>query len=484
MRAVHGLSQPAAFCPHALTCRDGQQHVAEVHEPRLGGDFLVSTTPLCDAQGQLIGSVHVARDITGRKRAEKALSDSEARFKLLSETASRLLATSNPQGIVDVLCRDVMTHLDCEAFFNFLVDEETGRLHLNACAGIPEEEAGKIEWLDFGAAVCGCAARDRMPIIAEDIRNTPDPRTELIKSYGIQAYACHPLMVQGRLIGTLSFGTKKRPHFFLEELALMRTVTDQVATAMERVRLIKELQGSRDELEKRVQKRTSELAQVNEALRQLSARILTAQEEERKRVAGDIHDSLGSLLSQVKFMTEGVIQKNAEKAVASDVTDPLRSILLLVQESVNECRRLQMDLRPPMLDDLGILATLSWFCRRFEATYPGFHIDQKTDIEEEKVPDALRTAIFRITQEAMNNIVKHSKADMILLALTGDDNSIELTVRDNGVGFDFSETLSRGRSQRGLGLESMKERVELSGGAFDIESAKGKGTLIRASWPL
>ena len=106
---------------------------------------------------------------------------------------------------------------------------------MNACAGIPAEEARKIEWLDYGVAVCGCAAAEGRRIVAEDIFTTPDPRTELVKSYGIQAYACHPITgADERIIGTLSFGTRNRPTFTAEELELMKTVADQVAIAMER----------------------------------------------------------------------------------------------------------------------------------------------------------------------------------------------------------------------------------------------------------
>ena len=217
-----------------------------------------------------------------RKQAERTLRDSETRFKLLSETAVRLLATDNPQEIVNELCLDVMAHLDCQACFNFLVDDGAGRLHLNACAGIPEEEARKIEWLDYGVAVCGSVAQEGHPIVAEDILNTPDIRTELVKSYGIQAYACHPLMVQGRLIGTLSFGTKTRPNFSPEDIVLMRTVTDQVATAMERMRLIKELQRSRDELEIRIQQRTAELNTANKELREEVAGRKKAEQQLRQ----------------------------------------------------------------------------------------------------------------------------------------------------------------------------------------------------------
>jgi PAS domain S-box-containing protein len=129
-----------------------------------------------------------------------------------------------------------MDRLDCHTFFNFLVDERAGRLHLNACAGIPEEETRKIEWLDYGAAICGCVARDGSRIIAEHIPTIPDERTDLIKSYGIKAYACHPLLGPGgKVIGTLSFGTRGRETFSEEDLSLMKAVTDQVAAAMTRM---------------------------------------------------------------------------------------------------------------------------------------------------------------------------------------------------------------------------------------------------------
>jgi GAF domain-containing protein len=136
-----------------------------------------------------------------------------------------------------------MEFLECDVFFNYLVDKEKGCLHLNAYAGIPEEEAQKIEWLDYGVAVCGCAALESRRIIAENILETPDPGTDLVKGYGVQAYACHPLMAEGVSIGTLSFGTNSRTKFTGKELELMKAVADQIAIAMNRLisnRILKE----------------------------------------------------------------------------------------------------------------------------------------------------------------------------------------------------------------------------------------------------
>ncbi len=172
------------------------------------------------------------RGIDERKATERSLEHSRRRTELLEWVAGSLLATDDPQGLVEELCRRVMTELDCQAFFNFLVDEQAGRLHLNACAGIPAAEAERIEWLDYGVAVCGCAAQQAERIVAEEIPTTPDVRTELVASYGITAYAAHPLMVQGKVLGTLSFGTRTRMHFSDEDLDLMKAVADHVAMAV------------------------------------------------------------------------------------------------------------------------------------------------------------------------------------------------------------------------------------------------------------
>jgi PAS domain S-box-containing protein len=234
-----------------------------------------SGAPIRNADNDIVGSAVVIQDITGQKQAEEALKKARERFELLSETASRLLATDKPQEILNELCQKVMAHLDCHAFFNYLVDEGKECLHLNAYSGIPEETAKEIEWLEYGVAVCGCAARDASRIVCENIPTTPDPRTELVKSLGIKAYACHPLLSAGRVIGTLSFGTQSKLGFTQDELALMKTVADQVAVKMEHMRLIEALRKSRDELEIRVQERTAELSTAYQKLKEQS-KILEA----------------------------------------------------------------------------------------------------------------------------------------------------------------------------------------------------------------
>ncbi len=197
--------------------------------------FLTRVTPIKDKQGNIQRWFGTNTDITKQKKAEKLILWNQKRNELLAEVSSRLLTSENPQDIIDDLCYKTMEILECDVFFNYLVDEEKECLHLNAYSGIPEEEARKIEWLDYGVAVCGCAALESRRIISENIFETQDPRTDLVMKYGVQAYACHPLMIEGMSIGTLSFGTGSRTKFTDDELELMKAVADQIAIAMNRL---------------------------------------------------------------------------------------------------------------------------------------------------------------------------------------------------------------------------------------------------------
>jgi len=219
------------------------------------------------------------------------------------------------------------------------------------------------------------------------------------------------------------------------------------------------------------------LRESEEQLRYLSSQLLTAQEKERERIARELHDGIGQSLSAVKFGVENSL-KQINKETSGPPVKRLEAVIPMIQDSIEEVRKIAMDLRPSVLDNLGILATIAWFCREFQTIYSGIRIEQQLDIREDEVPDPLKTAIYRVLQEALNNVAKHSNANLANISLRRMDGMIELVIEDNGMGFDLEEA-----SRKGLGLSSMKERVELSGGSFAIESATGAGTIIRASWP-
>jgi signal transduction histidine kinase len=223
------------------------------------------------------------------------------------------------------------------------------------------------------------------------------------------------------------------------------------------------------------------LRESGKELRILSNQLLSAEEKERKRIARELHDGIGQALSAIKFSVENSLRQLRNEADHSELKS-LEAIIPLTQKTIEEVRRIVKDLRPSILDDLGILATITWFCREFQNVYAGIRIKREIDIQENDIPSPLKTVIYRILQEALNNVAKHSRADLIQLTLAKSDSRIELTIQDNGVGFDLAKTISLKPSQRGFGLASMRERAGLSGAACDIVSTVGKGTVIRVEW--
>ncbi len=440
--------------------------------------------PIYDENGNLAEILAVGNDITETKQTLQALQRSIEKFELLSNASTRLLAPEPPQDVVQELCTEVMAFLDCQAFFNFLVDEQSGKLHLNSYAGIPEPEARKTEWLDFGVAVCSCVERDRQRVIAEDILHTPDIRPELVKSYGIQAYCCHPLLIQDRLIGTLAFGTKTHPHFTDEEVELMRTVADNVALAMQRIQVQKTLRNLNKELEQKVLIRTEELADNYERLsranaqlrvranqlRRLASQLTTAEQRERKRLSKILHDGLQQHLATARLR----IGYFAEKLPDEDHKHEAREIEEILNESIQMSRSLSVELSPPVLHDAGLAGGLEWLARWMREKH-NFTVELSVDVQP-RLPEDLTILVFESVRELLFNAVKHAKISWAKVGLHQNGRSeIQVVVSDEGVGFDPSRLDSTETAAGGLGLFSIRERIDSIGGRFEINSAAGKG---------
>jgi len=243
-----------------------------------------------------------------------------------------------------------------------------------------------------------------------------------------------------------------------------------------------DLQNAHDELERRVDERTVALEKANEELRQIPSRLIAVLEEERKRLASELHDSIGQTLAGVKFWVEMTL-KLRDEGYGSAALNHLEQFVPILQRSIEETRSIYMGLRPSMLDGMGLLATLEWLRQECMKLYPERHIELEAGIAEEAIPKNLKVNIFRIAQEALNNIAKHSKAEWVDISLSKDGNGIELVVSDDGVGMDL-DIIMQTSTATSLGLTSMRERAELTGGSFSIESTPGEGTTIRASWPI
>lgn len=209
----------------------------------------------------------------------------------------------------------------------------------------------------------------------------------------------------------------------------------------------------------------------------LVAQLLEVREREQQRIATDLHDVLGQSLTMIKLSVHESMTLLAGNE-SGEATKLLQRLAHMVGNAIGELHHVAMNLRPAMLDDLGILATLSWFFREFETACRGIKVEKNFSLREDSIPASLRVTIFRIIQESFNNTVKHAHADCIRVNLKRSGDTLHLSIEDDGDGFEPV------RCSTSLGLLSMKERAEISGGRYTMKSAVGQGTRIDVSWCL
>ena len=211
----------------------------------------------------------------------------------------------------------------------------------------------------------------------------------------------------------------------------------------------------------------------------LSDELINAQEEERSRVAIELHDGIGQMLTMMKLQCDCVLEDLNNSRVLCDPASRIKMLRKSLADAIDEVRRVSMNLRPPMLDDLGIAPTLRWFFRECQKSNPTFELSASIEIDEDILNPELETEIFRITQESINNIAKHAGATSVKYMLRAKGDEVSLTIEDDGVGFETSELTANG-----AGLRNMLTRVARSGGQFSLDAAQGEGVKICVDWQL
>ncbi|MFZ5652478.1 MAG: GAF domain-containing protein [Bacillota bacterium] len=285
------------------------------------------------------------RDITDRKRNELDLKMQNKRLEILCGTANHLLLSDDPGEIIGTVFKKLSVSLELDFCMNFIYDEKKRKLRLDNYFGIPENIAEKHRWLDLDQVICGSAVRDRRRIVAENLHQSTDPRTENARRLGIKAYVCHPLISRGRLIGALSFGVCKRFAFQPEELALMQTICDQVAISLERAHLVHQLEQNTLNLlaannqlksEIAVRRRAEEKLRLNESRLEALVRLNRMTGAEIKEITGFVLEQgvrltgsdigfVGTLSRDESVMT---VQSRSEKVMDDcdicDINDKLQ----------------------------------------------------------------------------------------------------------------------------------------------------------------
>lgn len=287
---------------------------------------------------------------------------------------------------------------------------------------------------------------------------------------------CDTLLGQGPFVR----GTVNESLLLLQAFVAVLAVTILATCAVvtERRALVKEIRELNAGLEGLVSVRTAQLAEANERLHTLSRRLLAAQEGERRRIARELHDEIGQSITAAQLSLRSLQRRGGEALTAQ-----LEENVLMLEQVIEQVRDLSLDLRPSMLDDLGLVVALRWYTAQ-QAQRAGLRPLFRAGPLESRLDPALETACFRLAQEAVTNVVRHAKAAKITVELYREGDELHLLVRDDGVGFDLAAVRRAGGARASLGLLGMEERVSLVAGRLEIRSELQQGTEVHAWIPL
>jgi signal transduction histidine kinase len=230
--------------------------------------------------------------------------------------------------------------------------------------------------------------------------------------------------------------------------------------------------------EKEKERLFKEVSSAQGRLKVLSKRLLEIQESERRHIARELHDEIGQILTAIKINIQTAFKLAGSKKIEVHLNEGVE----LIEEALFQVRKLSVDLRPSMLDDLGLIPALRWYVDK-HSTRTGMKAKVVTDEIIKRLPSNIEITCFRVSQEALTNIIKHSQATDVEINLFYQDNDLHLQIKDNGVGFNFFSAIQKGLQGESMGLMGMQERVELIGGRININSKPGGGTQIHVVFP-
>jgi PAS domain S-box-containing protein len=427
--------------------------------------------PIRDASGRIYRYAGIAEDVTDRRHAEEeraGLLESESKARAEAEAALERLhaiqqitdAALSYLGLDDLL-RELLARLRSTLRADVasvrLIDEEGKALYARAIDGLPlERVAGVHIPLD--------AVHLDAPFLSNEVE-PPSPGADdwhgkawSALNMPLRAAMSTPLLVDGKPIGLVGVTSTAAP-FTDADLQLLQVVADRVAPAIERGRLDEAVRAGREQL------------------KALSRRLLSAQEEERRRLAVELHDELGQVLTAVKINLASF-----QRSAAALAPVHLRDAIASVDRAMERVRDLALDLRPSVLDDLGLPAAVRWYADRFARTT---RIEVHLSIDAvPHLPSELETACFRVAQEALTNVARHAQARNVWVDLRPVAEALDLRVRDDGIGFDAAIARKRAIGGASVGLLGMQERIALAGGEYELLTRPGAGTEVRARLPL
>lgn len=405
-------------------------------------------------------------DITERKRAEEEIKHQATRAETLARIAARLNKQLDLDAVVHAVCQEAVDTFKVSQATMSLYDKKRDQLVYAGGVNMPPEYAAAIEPItrtrfdEFLRAVGPI-------IVVPDIQAMPDvPNASFSSHLDVRTVVTAAMQRDQELIGVLVLGVNGRVREFArDELTLLKAISDQAAQAVANAQLL------------------TAANEQHEQLRTLSAKLVEAQEAERRAIARELHDEVGQALTAAKLHLQSISQRTL-----GDSVRPLAETIGTIDKVLQQVRSLALDLRPSMLDDLGLVPALRWYIDR-QAQLGGFIARFSPEAMKVPIPPDVQTASFRIAQEALTNVLKHAHAKHVFVELrqrtfAEGNGALELVVRDDGRGFDSIaafENTARGES---MGLLNMQERAQLLGGQFEIASSSKSGTEVRVALPL
>ncbi len=487
---------PAALAAGERVMRDIQLH---------GRHFRLALDPMVDDAGRPAGAVCVLADITARVQAAAATREAQARAeqaaraaelnadrvsRLQSVTATLAGALSVPQ-VVQAVVQEGASTLGAVAGALMLLSEAGQHLELAGSAGYRETLVDQLARLPVAAAhPLTDALRSGAPLWIESRAALQARYPELVDGQPASAIypasVVIPLAADRRPLGVLTFSFAHERAFSPEDRVFLLTLARQCGEAVERARLYEAQRQAQAELEARVQARTAELEAARRRLeaeiaerQQVQQQLERLREEERNRIARELHDELGGALTALKMELAGLTRP--ARAPGAPAVDPerLSAMHALIDNTVDLVRRIAADLRPSLLDNLGLPATVEWQLEEFERA-TGIQTYFTHAGQPELLDDDRAVGLYRVLREALTNIARHAHARQLWVSLEHTPAAARLTVRDDGCGFDPAQLAA----SRSLGLVGMRERVMLLGGRLTVESQPGQGTRLLAEVPL
>lgn len=347
-----------------------------------------------------------------------------------------------------------------------LLDEQTRklsyRIHHNLSANYAEEMQ-----LKPGEGIAGKVAQSGKARLVEDLTTEPNAaHPSLISTEGLKAFVSVPLRAKGKVLGVMNVASHKARQFTERDMLILDSIGDQLGIAIEQANLYEQLRRSR------------------ERYRRLAQQILVAQEEERRRIARELHDDTSQTLSGLALNLQALVEMTDMTDVNStEFKVRLKKTHSLAVQVGSEVSRLIADLRPTLLDTLGLIPAIRHYAET-NLSPAGINVSFKFDEKLSTFLPRVEAGFFRITQGTVGNILHHSKAKNVTISLQRQGNEIVLQITDDGVGFEVSQITRIEESGRGAGLFSMKERTRLLGGRCHIDSQPGQGTKINVIVPL